>query len=89
MAEGLSNQGIAPCLLISTAAVEKHVTAVFRKLSITSEGAEHRRVQAVLRYLTAQTSLNPTACPPIQIALTPDRARAEQDVDPVRHRSRT
>ncbi|MEO8263476.1 MAG: response regulator transcription factor [Pseudolysinimonas sp.] len=54
MAEGLSNQGIARSLLISNAAVEKHVTSVFRKLSITSEGAEHRRVQAVLRYLTAQ-----------------------------------
>jgi DNA-binding NarL/FixJ family response regulator len=54
MAEGLSNQGIARALLISNAAVEKHVTAVFRKLSITSEGAEHRRVRAVLRYLTAQ-----------------------------------
>ncbi|MGC5224847.1 response regulator transcription factor [Micromonospora sp. DT81.3] len=54
MAEGLSNHGIARALFISTAAVEKHVTAVFRKLSITSEGAEHRRVRAVLRYLTAQ-----------------------------------
>lgn len=54
MAEGLSNQGIARALLISNAAVEKHVTAVFRKLSITSEGADHRRVRAVLRYLTAQ-----------------------------------
>ncbi|MET0887395.1 MAG: response regulator transcription factor [Mycetocola sp.] len=54
MAEGLSNQGIAHALLISNAAVEKHVTSVFRKLDITSEGAEHRRVRAVLRYLTAQ-----------------------------------
>lgn len=54
MAEGLSNQGIARSLLISSAAVEKHVTSVFRKLSITPEGTEHRRVQAVLRYLTAQ-----------------------------------
>ncbi|MCR2810615.1 MULTISPECIES: response regulator transcription factor [unclassified Microbacterium] len=54
MAEGLSNQGIAQALLISNAAVEKHVTAVFRKLSIPSDGADHRRVRAVLRYLTAQ-----------------------------------
>lgn len=54
MAEGLSNQGIARTLLISNAAVEKHVTAVFRKLSITTEGDDHRRVRAVLRYLTAQ-----------------------------------
>lgn len=54
MAEGLSNRGIAASLLISPAAVEKHVTAVFRKLSLSSEGVEHRRVQAVLRYLTAQ-----------------------------------
>lgn len=54
MAQGLSNQGVAHALLISNAAVEKHVTAVFRKLSITTEGDEHRRVRAVLRYLTAQ-----------------------------------
>jgi DNA-binding NarL/FixJ family response regulator len=53
MAEGRSNAGIAGALLISVAAVEKHVTAIFRKLGLVSEAAGHRRVQAVLRFLTS------------------------------------
>jgi DNA-binding NarL/FixJ family response regulator len=53
MAEGQSNAGIAGALLISVAAVEKHVTAIFRKLGLVSEAAGHRRVQAVLRFLTS------------------------------------
>jgi DNA-binding NarL/FixJ family response regulator len=51
MAEGRSNVGIAATLYISQAAVEKHVTAIFRKLDITPSSTEHRRVQAVLTYL--------------------------------------
>ena len=51
MAEGRSNSGIAQSLLISHASVEKHVTAIFRKLSIAPTDSEHRRVQAVLTYL--------------------------------------
>jgi DNA-binding NarL/FixJ family response regulator len=51
MAEGKSNLGIAQALLISQAAVEKYVTAIFRKLGITPAGTEHRRVQAVLMFL--------------------------------------
>jgi DNA-binding NarL/FixJ family response regulator len=53
MAEGLSNQGVAESLLISHASVEKHVTAIFRKLHIAPTDSEHRRVQAVLTYLRA------------------------------------
>ena len=53
MAEGQSNAGIARSLLISTAAVEKHVTSIFRRLEIPEDHAGHRRVQAVLRYLSA------------------------------------
>jgi len=53
MAEGLSNAGVAESLLISHASVEKHVTAIFRKLRITATENEHRRVQAVLTYLRA------------------------------------
>jgi DNA-binding NarL/FixJ family response regulator len=53
MAEGLSNSGVAESLLISHASVEKHVTAIFRKLRITPAESEHRRVQAVLTYLRA------------------------------------
>ncbi|MBM2623615.1 response regulator transcription factor [Actinoplanes sp. LDG1-06] len=55
MAEGLSNSGVAESLLISHASVEKHVTAIFRKLRITPTDSEHRRVQAVLTYLRADT----------------------------------
>jgi len=51
MAEGKSNRGIAEALFISQAAVEKHVTAIFRKLEIEPSGTEHRRVLAVVRYL--------------------------------------
>jgi DNA-binding NarL/FixJ family response regulator len=53
MAEGLSNLGVAESLLISRASVEKHVTAIFRKLHIAPTDSEHRRVQAVLTYLNA------------------------------------
>jgi DNA-binding NarL/FixJ family response regulator len=52
MAEGRSNLGIAHALLISVAAVEKHVTSIFRKLDISADTAGHRRVQAVLRFFT-------------------------------------
>lgn len=51
MAEGKSNAGIASSLFVSLAAVEKHVTAIFRKLQLAAESTEHRRVHAVLTYL--------------------------------------
>ncbi len=51
MAEGKSNIGIADTLHVSEAAVEKRVTAIFRKLGISPASSEHRRVHAVLTYL--------------------------------------
>jgi len=51
MAEGKSNSGIAAALFISEAAVEKHVTAIFKKLGISPTAGDHRRVLAVLTYL--------------------------------------
>jgi len=51
MAEGKSNLGIAQSLLVGQASVEKHVTAIFRKLGIAPADTDHRRVQAVLTYL--------------------------------------
>jgi DNA-binding NarL/FixJ family response regulator len=54
MAEGRSNLGIARALLVSQASVEKHVTAVFRKLRIPPADTDHRRVHAVLTYLRYQ-----------------------------------
>ena len=51
MAEGKSNIGIATSLHVSEAAVEKHVTAILRKLGIGAVTTEHRRVHAVLTFL--------------------------------------
>jgi DNA-binding NarL/FixJ family response regulator len=51
MAEGKSNQGIAEALVVTDAAVEKHVTAIFQKLELGPTTTEHRRVLAVLTYL--------------------------------------
>jgi DNA-binding NarL/FixJ family response regulator len=55
MAEGKSNAGIAQTLFVGEATVEKHVTAIFRKLGIAPASTEHRRVHAVLTYLHATT----------------------------------
>ncbi len=51
MAEGLSNQGIADRLVVTVAAVERHVTAIFSKLGLHHTGQDHRVVLAVLEYL--------------------------------------
>jgi DNA-binding NarL/FixJ family response regulator len=55
MAEGKSNRGIAAALFISEAAVEKHVTQIFAKLSLGPSPTEHRRVLAALTYLGASS----------------------------------
>jgi DNA-binding NarL/FixJ family response regulator len=51
LAEGKSNQGIAEALVVTTAAVEKHVTSIFQKLDLDAGPTEHRRVLAALTYL--------------------------------------
>jgi len=51
MAEGRSNQGIADQLIVTVAAVERHVTSIFSKLGLRSAPEDHRRVLAVLQYL--------------------------------------
>jgi DNA-binding NarL/FixJ family response regulator len=51
MAEGLTNKGIAESLVVTEAAVEKHVTRIFNKLGLGHSSLEHRRVHAVLTYL--------------------------------------
>ena len=51
MAEGKSNHGIAEGLVVTDAAVEKHVTSIFHKLGLGPTQTEHRRVLAVLTYL--------------------------------------
>lgn len=52
MARGESNSQIAEQLVLSGAAVSKHVSNVFTKLNL-APGEENRRVRAVLAYLTA------------------------------------
>jgi DNA-binding NarL/FixJ family response regulator len=51
MAEGKSNLGIAEELVVTEAAVEKHVTGIFQKLGLGPTPTEHRRVLAVLTYV--------------------------------------
>jgi len=53
MAEGRSNGAIAAELVITERAVEKHVTSIFGKLDLAPAPADHRRVLAVLTYLSA------------------------------------
>ncbi|HVW16856.1 MAG TPA: response regulator transcription factor [Solirubrobacteraceae bacterium] len=51
MAQGKSNASIAESLVLTKKAVEKHVSAIFSKLSLPGEEIASRRVAAVLRYL--------------------------------------
>jgi DNA-binding NarL/FixJ family response regulator len=51
LAEGKSNLGIAEALVVTTAAVEKHITSIFHKLGIDSTPTRHRRVLAARAYL--------------------------------------
>jgi DNA-binding NarL/FixJ family response regulator len=51
MAQGLSNGAIATRLEVTERGVERHVTSIFEKLSLPADGARHRRVLAVLRYV--------------------------------------
>ncbi|MEA2331989.1 MAG: hypothetical protein QOH58_2127 [Thermoleophilaceae bacterium] len=51
MAEGRSNRGIAQQLVVTVAAVERHVTSIFAKLGVDPAPEDHRRVLAVLGYL--------------------------------------
>ncbi|HKS98319.1 MAG TPA: response regulator transcription factor [Rugosimonospora sp.] len=52
MAEGRSNAGIAAALVVSESAVAKHVNSIFTKLDLAPADTDHRRVLAVLRYLS-------------------------------------
>jgi DNA-binding NarL/FixJ family response regulator len=53
MARGMSNSGIADELGIGVRSVEKHVNAIFAKLGLVEEDHVHRRVHAVLQFLSA------------------------------------
>jgi len=53
IAEGRSNAGIAQDLVVTVAAIERHVTNIFDKLGLHASPEAHRRVLAVLKYLHA------------------------------------
>jgi DNA-binding NarL/FixJ family response regulator len=52
MAEGRSNAAIASRLTVGAGAVEKHVANIFAKLGLRPSPDDHRRVLAVLVYLS-------------------------------------
>lgn len=51
MAQGWSNTAIARTLVVSEAAVAKHIGNIFAKLDLPPAGDDHRRVLAVLAFL--------------------------------------
>jgi DNA-binding NarL/FixJ family response regulator len=53
MAEGHSNSGIAARLVVTEGAVEKHVRSIMAKLRLPATADAHRRVLAVLAFLSA------------------------------------
>ena len=52
MAAGRSNPAIGQALYLSVSAVEKHVSSIFTKLGLVEERSSHRRVAAVLAFLS-------------------------------------
>jgi DNA-binding NarL/FixJ family response regulator len=53
MAEGRTNAAIARHMVVTSGAVEKHVTNIFGKLDLSATDDDHRRVLAVLTFLRA------------------------------------
>ena len=54
MAQGKNNAAVAAALVLSERAVEKHINSIFSKLALSQEPDVHRRVKAVLLFLSAQ-----------------------------------
>lgn len=52
LAQGLSNAAISESLVITEKSVTEHISKVYDVLQLPQTGNEHRRVLAVLRYLT-------------------------------------
>ena len=52
MAQGKTNDAIAETLHLHRATVEKHINAIFAKLGLVDDDASHRRVRAVLAFLS-------------------------------------
>jgi DNA-binding NarL/FixJ family response regulator len=64
IAEGRSNRYIANELVVTTPAVERHITSIFAKLDLPPNPADHRRVLAVLRYIS-RFGLGPQSTPAV------------------------
>ena len=56
MAQGRNNAAVAAALGLSERAVGKHINSVFAKLALSEEPDTHRRVKAVLLYLSDRPS---------------------------------
>ncbi|HUH08249.1 MAG TPA: response regulator transcription factor [Egibacteraceae bacterium] len=56
IAQGKNNHGIAQALFLTERAVEKHINSIFSKLGLAGEENTHRRVRAVLLFLSEQSS---------------------------------
>lgn len=52
IAEGLNNAAVAERLVLSEKAVAKHINSIFSKLGLGEEPQSHRRVKAVLLWLS-------------------------------------
>jgi DNA-binding NarL/FixJ family response regulator len=52
MASGKNNAAIAAALFLTERAVEKHINSMFSKLALSEEPDVHRRVKAVLLFLS-------------------------------------
>jgi DNA-binding NarL/FixJ family response regulator len=52
MAQGRTNASIAASLVLTERAVEKHINSIFSKLGLSGEKDVHRRVKAVLLFLS-------------------------------------
>ena len=56
MAQGKNNAAVAASLVLSERAVEKHINSIFSKLALGEEPEIHRRVKAVLLFLSDRKS---------------------------------
>lgn len=56
MASGKNNAAIAGALVLTERAVEKHINSIFSKLALSEEPDVHRRVKAVLLFLSHRSA---------------------------------
>jgi DNA-binding NarL/FixJ family response regulator len=54
MAQGKNNHAIAETLVLSDRAIEKYINVIFSKLGLSPDLDLHRRVKAVLLFLSEQ-----------------------------------